>query len=420
MKKSIFTLVLILSVIGGIYFFYSNDEKKVSEEINTEEGIVNSKPNNNIKDDENKQPIPNNRSSEIRRIENDPYKYSNPKYALKLINSDSLENWHRGFLELLDYSIKREDAVNTARMFLNDKEPIKRVLASDILLRLNAYDQVADALASVIISNPDEIFNKDNNGAQRIALQLIKQYRVRNALDRIFPVLQQLEKSYKYNSLFVSMNYDPIVPVIKERAEQLGGQLGHLGVLKRIEEKDYIQSYFDNVKNKDALKDIAAWAMLNLGEKEPYLSYLNDRIKEVIDYTPEKGRSSSYHDRLKAFKYLTSIETPEVQKILEQSLKSQNSKVVDYALTNLILRYENKDKATEYILNALHDREEVVDRKLLYQLINILDDPIVFSAIEEKNKGYEQNNMEWSYLVHQKDWSIYNWIHNYTYNYTEG
>ena len=111
-----------------------------------------------------------------------------------------------------------------------------------------------------------------------------------------------------------------------------------------------------------------------------------------------------------AFEYLANLDYPEVQDYLESSLNSENRAIVDEAMTNLILRFDSL-KARDKLLKSLNNKDSIISDELKYRLASTFDGNF---AVPFRSDNTE---FAWKYLVHQRDWSIYNWVHNYTIDY---
>ena len=158
-------------------------------------------------------------------------------------------------------------------------------------------------------------------------------------------------------------------------------------------------------------KTVAAWAILRSGGiKEPYLSYLTSKAQTAVDAVPKVKGLSSRDESVVAFEYLANLDYPEVQDYLESSLNSENRAIVDEAMTNLILRFDSL-KARDKLLKSLNNKDSIISDELKYRLASTFDGNF---AVPFRSDNTE---FAWKYLVHQRDWSIYNWVHNYTIDY---
>jgi hypothetical protein len=328
-------------------------------------------------------------------------------YAIKTIENE--ENWADGFYHLLDVDINREDAVKVARQYLDDSNIEKRLLASDILLRLGERSDIANVLLELILLNSGGVVGSDSP-IQSKALNLIVQYRLKEVLPTLRGLLQGNEKRYKLYPSLAALGDQSILPEIKNRIDIKGGYQKQLGLLRCSDCVEYLASSFEEAPEGKRKKTVAAWAMLRSGGvKEPYLSYLINQAQVAVATVPKIKGLTARNESVVAFEYLASLDFPEVQEYLESSLDSENRAIIDEAMANLILRFDSP-KARSNLLKSLDNKDNILSDELKYRLASALD-------VEITVPRGDNTEFAWKYLVHQKDWSIYNWVHNYTLDY---
>lgn len=335
------------------------------------------------------------------------------------LQSDDGFQWKSAFSELLEVHVRREEAIELAVGYLENNNLEKRLVASDILLRLNYFDKVrvGETLAGLLLIEPEAIVNVSiKNRISSKAFRLISQYRLRSVLPYIDDILVGHPDRYKLFKVLTALGERSIIPEIKERTEKrvFKNHIEYLGLLNAAEEADYVMELFESPESKEGMKIASAWAMMRFGAEEPYRSFLEESALRAIE-SNAYNLPDNYFEKKRALKYLASINNEDTKRFLEKSLESANHEIVDIALANLILRYDS-DIAVQKLINALGDRRSGVDMQLKYRLSTIVGSSELNEIHPVPGRG-STNTIEWRYRVHQKDWSIYNWVHDYTIDY---
>ena len=333
------------------------------------------------------------------------------------IESEDPERWHIGMFQLLEDDVSREDAIDIANRYLIGSNNDKRLYASDILLRLGYKDGIAKVLVELALTNPEAMIDASEDRIPSKALRRIRQYRLVESLSQIRDALKDHSKRYKLHRALAELGDENILPDIDERAKRrvFQNHIEYFGLLNAKEQSGFVKEKFEDTNSKVGMKTASAWAMLRFGYDEPYRGYLKETAQEAIDVVSQRDLPNDYFEKKKALIYLASIESEDTKVFLEKALDSENRDVVNVALTNLLLRYESS-KAKQKLIEALGDRQSIVDMELKYRLATVVNDPEVNAAHPLPERG-TNTTIAWRYRVHQKDWSIYNWVHDYTIDY---
>jgi hypothetical protein len=178
-----------------------------------------------------------------------------------------------------------------------------------------------------------------------------------------------------------------------------------------------IERTFAESRNGSDKKNVAAWALTVLGVTQPYFNYLKGVSDIAVKRQSKFQEDRLFNENTRALQYFASIKSPEVQQFLESALDSPTPVPSEYALVNLLLGFPESEKAKDYLIELLKSGGGGPFR---YQLAAAVNDPYINAKAPPPNR-YDPDPTEqfaWIYRVHQKDWSIYNWVHNYTVNYT--
>jgi HEAT repeat protein len=181
-------------------------------------------------------------------------------------------------------------------------------------------------------------------------------------------------------------------------------KIGAIEFLPQIEET-YKQSTDPRIKNA------AAWALARSGN-EDYATYLVRAAQPAIN--SNSGGSQKFDASTDALRYLGSVQLPVAKETLERALESSNPVAVKYAVVNLLYNQEKRsEKAKQVLLRELRGEQRQLETELLLNVASNLDDPEIRTAGEAFDQ--RSGDRSWKlYSVERKQWSIYNWIDDYT------
>ncbi|MEI7775291.1 MAG: hypothetical protein WCK17_11005 [Verrucomicrobiota bacterium] len=170
--------------------------------------------------------------------------------------------------------------------------------------------------------------------------------------------------------------------------------------------KTYDQS--SDMKTKNA----AAWALARMTGEERYINHLIAAARPVMEEKPTSG-GQAFNDSAEALRYLGSLQSPAVKRVLEQALESQNPVAVSSATVNLLFNQSGEsEKAKRVVIDQFEGKHQMLEWELAMQIASKLNDPRVKAAAQafDQRTGGDR----WRFWgVERSEWPIQNWVHDY-------
>ncbi len=363
--------------------------------------------------------IPAQRRSILGREEREGQKQV-PEELVKMLRSGDYKEWRNGLNWLFQRNdVDRGAVIELLRSELNSPLPEKRIDVAEFLLRLGYTNDIAKVLTGLVKINPSALLDfmgklSYEQGIPRKGFSLICQYRLSDALADLPDLLAGHPHRFVIYKDLALLGDRSIIAEVIERQRTDGDQIEVLGILKATEALPLVEQAFATARDGTRKKTYAAWALAQLGQMNPALTYLSVQAQQAVSSLPALQNVQIYNEKTEALQYLASIEMPEVKAQLEAALQSKNQTAIEYSLVNLLLRFPDSQKAKDYLAELLTSGGGSTFR---YQLAAAVNDRYVNARVPPPTQ-YNPEQFAWIYRVHQKDWSIYNWVQNYTVNYT--
>lgn len=322
----------------------------------------------------------------------------------------------RAFHEAIyDSFAKMSEAIPAIRQFLNHPDPFVRFQAAEKLYI--AGDQSGFAALLGIMSAPEPVL-MDGNDARIKAARLFAKYRESRASSAITELYEQTKDSGVLNALVRLQRESTSADVISNLLEASHTAFGlfNLSLTDTPEVAAAAKETFPAPKvpaiYEQETKNIAAWAALRAGEKQPYLSYLMNQAEQAVRNERPHGNDVDVNQFKKALKYVASIPDESAKSLLEQALSSNSQEIVQIAVVNLLFNQPvPSDKAKRVVLRELRGEQNKLGAELMLNIAVHLDDSEIRAAGEKFDQRTGEN--AWKHAVDRQHWPIYNWIDDY-------
>ena len=335
----------------------------------------------------------------------------------KAVESGDRDVIARAFHEAIyDRFAKMDEAIPTLKGFLDHSDPFVRFKAAEKLYTVGNRSGSSTLIDIINASQPSEI---DGNDARIRSANLLGMYRDQNASSAIFDLYQKTKDRSVLNALVRIERENTPVEAISDllHAKQPAFALYNASLTGAPETSALAIEIFQNPKvptvYEQETKNVAAWAAIRSGAKEPYLNHLMQQAEKAIRNEVPKNENVDVNQFKTAFKYLASIPGNSVHDLLERALDSPNHEIVQIAVVNLLFNQPNgSDKAKQVVLRELRGEQRMLGAELMLNIAVKLDDPEIRSAGEMFDRRTGENAWR-RYFTERRQWPVYNWIGDY-------
>jgi len=302
-------------------------------------------------------------------------------------------------------SSRMSEAIPAITVYLGSPDPFVRYLAAEALLRCGDQSGI-QTLLNLIQS--DGFVPPGETDLRFTAAELLASFNIDSAAGSIRDLYSKTQEAELLRSL-----------------ASLGVQAAEAGNWKYVPSSLAIENYakegstrfvpqiaetFEQTSDL-SVKSAAAWALAQMTGADQYVRYLSEAARPAMERTEK--RSLSYDSSTMALKYLGSLRSSQVNRVLEQALESQNPVAVQYAAVNLLFNQpDGSQKAEQVVLRELQSSPRVLGTELTMQIASKLDNPNIRAAAESYAERTDSDL--WRYWgVERSNWPVQNWIYDY-------
>lgn len=335
---------------------------------------------------------------------------------------EAVESGDRGMIArafheaIYDRFAKMDEAIPAIKGFLDHSDPFVRFKAAE---KLYTVGNQSGSSTLIDIINATQPFEIDGNDGSIRSANLLGKYRDRHASSAISYLYQKTKDRSVLNALVRIERENTPAEVIPDllHAKQPAFALYNASLTGSPETSALAIEIFQNPKvptvYEQETKNIAAWAAIRSGAREPYLNHLMQQAEKAIRNEVPQNGNVDVNQFKTAFKYLASIPETSVQDLLERALDSPNNEIVQIAVVNLLFNQPNgSDKAKQVVLRELRGEQRMLGAELMLNIAVKLDDPEIRSAGEMFDQRTGENAWK-RYSVERRQWPVYNWIGDY-------
>ena len=301
------------------------------------------------------------------------------------------------------------ESLPAVRRFLDDPNPLVRVLAAETLYTAGDHSGYSALIALVRAAEPRMDGEQD---LRTRAGNILAKFRERQAAAEVFDLYRRTKGSSLLGSS-VDLGATDALTVVTQH----GYVQSHYSIERyaRLCPPEFIPKLVTtfSAATEPRVKNAAAYALARLTGEQSYVEHLAHAAQPAIDAKPRSGEFI-YNESSKALMYLGSIHSPRAREVLEGALHSSNGVAVQCAAVNLLFNQPGESpNARQIVLRQLAGVPLVFDSwENTFQVATRLDNPEIRAAGEAFDRRSSVRSWHlWS--VTRKSWPIYNWIDNY-------